>query len=76
MIYALTPAWLPPTALDLLGHGVYCKRKRLRGAGRREHVRGRGAAIVGTTGEWRFAASALEKARKKVAKLRVGGAIP
>ena len=48
-----SPARLP-MALDLLRHGAYCKRKRrwVRAdhgrAGRREHVRGRGAAIVGT----------------------------
>ena len=44
-------------ALDLLRNGAYCKRKRRwvrahhGGARRREHARGRGAAIVGTSGD-------------------------
>ena len=61
-------------ALELLRHGAYCKRKRRLvrahhgGARRREHVRGRGAAIVGTSGDLPSAAS--EKGRKKVPKPR------
>ena len=57
-------------ALELLRHGAYSKRKRRwvrahhGGARRREHVRGRGAAIVGTSGDLPSAAS--EKVHKKV----------
>ena len=56
-------------ALDLLRRSAYCKRKRRwvrahhGGARRREHVRGRGAAIVGTSGDLPSAAS--EKGAKK-----------
>jgi len=61
-------------ALDLLRRSAYCKRKRRwvrahhGGARRREHVRGRGAAIVGTSGDLPSAAS--EKAPEKVPKPR------
>ena len=61
-------------ALDLVRHGAYCKREHRwvrahhGGARRREHVRGRGAAIVGTSGDLPSAAS--EKGRKKVPKPR------
>ena len=61
-------------ALELLRYGAYCKRKRRLvrahhgGARRREHVRGRGAAIVGTSGDLPSAAS--EKGRTKVPKPR------
>ena len=66
-------------ALELLRHGAYCKRKRRwvrahhGGARRREHVRGRGAAIVGTSGDLPSAAS--EKGRTKVPKPRGNSAI-
>ena len=61
-------------ALELLRHGAYCKRKRRwvrahhGGVRRREHVRGRGAAIVGTSGDLPSAAD--EKAQEKVPKPR------
>ena len=35
------------------------------GARRREHVRGRGAAIVGTSGEWRSAVAGVGKRAQK-----------
>ena len=58
-------------ALELLRHGAYCKRKRRLvrahhgGAWRREHVRGRGATIVGTSGERRFAVGGVGKRADK-----------
>ena len=61
-------------ALDLLRRSAYCKRKRRwvrahhGGARRREHVRGRGAAIVGTSGDLPSAAS--EKGPERVPKPR------
>ena len=54
-------------ALELLRHGAYSKRKRRwvrahhGGVRRREHVRARGAAIVGTSGERRSAVSGVGK---------------
>jgi hypothetical protein len=64
-------------ALELLRHGAYSKRKRRwvrahhGGARRREHVRGRGAAIVGTSGErGDLPSAASEKGQEKVPKPR------
>ena len=58
-------------ALELLRHGAYSKRKRRwvrvhhGGVRRREHVRGRGTTIVGTSGERRFAVAGVGKRAQK-----------